>query len=290
MRIVGFDKAGTFTLGVKRGDELVDLSVAAPELPGDLTGLLAAGADALARVKAVAENPAADAVVSTERLVYRPPTMNPQKILCVGLNYGEHADESATVMDRPTYPVVFTRAPTSLVAHQEPLIVPKVSSQLDFEGEMAVFIGKAGRAVSKDQALSLVAGYSVFNDASVRDYQFKAAQWTMGKNFDGTGGFGPEFVSADELPSGGSGLSIQTRLNDEVMQNDNTKNLIFDLPTLIEVITEVMTLLPGDVIVTGTPGGVGFVRKPPIFMKRGDFCEVEIEGIGTLINPIVEEA
>jgi acylpyruvate hydrolase len=155
---------------------------------------------------------------------------------------------------------------------------------------MVVLIGKEGRHVPRDKALDIVAGYSVFNEGSVRDYQFKSQTWTCGKNFDGSGGFGPEIVTADEVPPGGKGLAIKTRLNGETLQDGNTADMMFDVPELIAVITEVMTLEPGDIIVSGTPPGVGFVRKPPVYMTPGDSCEVEIEGIGLLRNPIVAEA
>jgi 2-keto-4-pentenoate hydratase/2-oxohepta-3-ene-1,7-dioic acid hydratase in catechol pathway len=151
---------------------------------------------------------------------------------------------------------------------------------------MVAVIGKSGSGVSKSNALEYVAGYSVFNEGSVRDYQFKSSQWTSGKNFDATGGFGPEFVTADEVPAGGEGLRIQTRLNGETMQDANTATMIFDVPTLIEIITEVMTLHPGDIIVTGTPEGVGFARTPPVWMKPGDVCEIDLEGVGVLRNTI----
>ncbi|MEE8536089.1 MAG: fumarylacetoacetate hydrolase family protein, partial [Kiloniellales bacterium] len=147
-----------------------------------------------------------------------------------------------------------------------------------------------GRHIPKERALDHVIGYSIFNEGSVRDYQFKSSQWAMGKNFDASGSFGPDIVTADELPPGGAGLRIHCRLNGDTVQDSSTDDLIFDVPTLVSSLSEVMTLEPGDVIVTGTPPGVGFVRKPPLFMKPGDTCEVEIEGIGTLRNPVVAEA
>lgn len=288
MRILAFDKSGEPTLGVRRGDEIVDLSVAAPDLPGDLPGLLAGGDDAMAQAKSAAENPAAGAVLSSESLTYHPTIWNPGKIICVGLNYAAHAEEAqsdtSTVQD---YPSLFLRVATTLVGHQQPLVVPKASTDFDYEAEMVAVIGKSGHLVSKANALDHVAGYSVFNEGSVRNYQFKSSQWTSGKNFDGTGGFGPDFVTADEVPAGGKGLRIQTRLNGETMQDANTETMIFDVPRLIEIITEVMTLNPGDIIVTGTPEGVGFARKPPVWLTPGDVCEIDLEGVGVLSNPIV---
>ena len=287
MRILAFDKSGNPTLGVRRGDEVVDLSVAASDLPGDLPALLAGGDDAMSRVKSAVNGALGDAVRSVEGLTYHPTIWNPGKIICVGLNYAAHAAEAqsdtSTVQE---YPSLFLRVTTTLVGHEQSLVVPKASSNLDYEAEMVAVIGKSGSGVSKANALEYVAGYSVFNEGSVRDYQFKSSQWTSGKNFDATGGFGPDFVTADEVPAGGEGLRIQTRLNGETMQDANTATMIFDVPTLIEIITEVMTLHPGDIIVTGTPEGVGFARTPPIWMKPGDVCEIDLEGVGVLRNTI----
>ena len=284
MRILAFDKAGKPTLGLRRGDEIVDLTIADPKLPHDVPALLAAGDDALARLRALAADPPSAAVSSGGGLVYHPPVWNPGKIICVGLNYADHAAESS--LEKPDYPVLFLRVTTSLVAHEQPLIVPSCSDDFDYEAEMVVVIGTAGRNISAARALDHVAGYSVFNEGSVRDYQFKSQTWTSGKNFDGSGGFGPDIVTADEIPAGGKGLRIQTRLNGETLQDANTNDMMFDVPELIRTISEVMTLLPGDIIVSGTPSGVGFARTPPIFMKAGDRCEVEIEGVGLLVNPV----
>jgi 2-keto-4-pentenoate hydratase/2-oxohepta-3-ene-1,7-dioic acid hydratase in catechol pathway len=287
MRILAFDKSGNPTLGVRRGDEIVDLSVAASDLPGDLPALLASGDDAMASVKAAVDGASGDAIRSAEGLTYHPTIWNPGKIICVGLNYAAHAAEAqsdtSTVQE---YPSLFLRVTTTLVGHEQSLVVPKASSNLDYEAEMVAVIGKSGSGVSKANALKYVAGYSIFNEGSVRDYQFKSSQWTSGKNFDATGGFGPDFVTADEVPAGGEGLRIQTRLNGETMQDANTATMIFDVPTLIEIITEVMTLHPGDIIVTGTPEGVGFARTPPVWMKPGDVCEIDLEGVGVLRNTI----
>ncbi|PSS60591.1 5-oxopent-3-ene-1,2,5-tricarboxylate decarboxylase [Ensifer sp. NM-2] len=212
----------------------------------------------------------------------------PPKIFCIGLNYLDHAAESP-YKDRPSYPAVFPRYATSLVGHGQPIVRPQVSDQLDFEGELVAVIGKGGRHIRKADALSHVAGYSIFNEGSIRDYQFKSPQWTVGKNFDDTGAFGPVLVTADELPPGAHGLKIETRLNGTVMQRGNTADLIFPVAELIATLSEAITLQPGDVIVTGTPAGIGWARKPPVFMKDGDVCEIEIEGIGTLRNPVRDE-
>lgn len=286
MRVVAFKRKDGAALAVRRGEDLIDLAVAARELPHELAALLATRGG-LQAAKAAAKSAKAKAVIKG-KIAYLPPVMAAPKIICVGLNYIDHAAESP-YKNPPTYPVLFNRFNTTLVGHNAPLIRPKASEQFDYEGELVAVIGRRGRHVPKEKALDYVAGYSVFNDGSVRDYQFKSTQWLMGKNFDGTGGFGPDFVTADELPAGAVGLQLKTRLNGQVMQNANTRDMIFDIATLVATASEGMTLEPGDLIVSGTPAGVGFARKPPVWMKNGDVCEVEIEGVGTLVNPIKDE-
>jgi 2-keto-4-pentenoate hydratase/2-oxohepta-3-ene-1,7-dioic acid hydratase in catechol pathway len=285
MRLVTFEKGGRPVSGVRKDDSLVDLSIAAPELPGDWPAIFAAGA--LDRVAEAVAAAGPEALVPAGDVRLMVPIPRPPKILCIGLNYRSHAEE--TGMAIPDYPIVFTRYPTSLTAHDTPLLRPAASDVFDFEAELVVVIGTAGRHIPKERALDHVAGYSICNEGSVRDFQFKSSQWAMGKNFDRSGSFGPEIVTADELPPGAAGLRIQCRLNGETVQDSDIDDLIFDIATLVNVISEVMTLEPGDVIVTGTPPGVGFVRKPPLLMKAGDVCEVEIEGIGTLRNSVVDE-
>ena len=286
MRIANVKKRGGSALAVRRAGVLVDLSVAAPDLPRDLSGLLAAGKGALSRAWRVAWRPQAKAIIKG-RVSYLPPIENPSKIICVGLNYSDHAAEAG--LKPPIEPILFARFPTTLTGHRQPLIRPKASREFDYEGELVAVIGSRARNISKRQALSCVAGYSIFNEASLRDYQLRVSQWTMGKNFDATGGFGPDFVSADELPAGAKGLKLITRLNGKVVQDGTTSDMIFDVATLVSFASKAMTLLPGDIIVTGTPAGVGFTRKPPLFMKAGDICDIEIEGIGVLSNPIRAE-
>jgi 2-keto-4-pentenoate hydratase/2-oxohepta-3-ene-1,7-dioic acid hydratase in catechol pathway len=286
MRLLTFDKGGSPTAGVRKDDSVVDLSVAAPELPGDWPAIFAAGA--LDRVAEAVAGAGPEALVPAADLRLLVPIPRPPKILCIGLNYRHHAIE--TGMAIPDYPIVFTRYPTSLTAHDTPLLRPAASDNFDFEAELVAVIGTAGRHISKERALDHVAGYSICNEGSIRDYQFKSSQWLMGKNFDRSGSFGPEIVTADELPPGAVGLYIRSRLNGETMQDGNIDDLIFDVATLVSELSVVMTLEPGDIIVTGTPFGVGFVRKPPVFMKAGDVCEIEIEGIGTLRNSVVDES
>lgn len=284
MRFVSFDGPGGPGLAVEDGAGLKGIEVGQSGYPGTLSDILARGVD-LGEVATVLRSGAS---IDPAGIRYLPPFARPGKILCVGLNYADHAAEGS--FELPTYPALFTRFATTLVGHNEPLVRPLASPQFDYEGEMVVVIGKSGRHISKSKALDHIAGYSVFNDASVRDFQFKSPQWIPGKNFDGTGGFGPAFVTADEIPAGGAGLKIETRLNGDTVQSANTNDLIFPIADLISIISEVMTLEPGDVMVTGTPSGVGFARKPPLFMKAGDRCEVEIEGIGLLSNPVDDES
>ncbi|MBN2875641.1 MAG: fumarylacetoacetate hydrolase family protein [Spirochaetales bacterium] len=213
-----------------------------------------------------------------------PPIRHPSKILCVGLNYRAHSEE--TGMGAPDYPAIFARFPSTLVGHGQAIIKPGVSEQLDYEAELVAVIGKRCKGVSVAEALGFIAGYSIFNEASIRDYQMRTSQWTIGKNFDATGGFGPWMATPDEVPPGADGLRIQTRLNGKTMQDGNTGDMVFKVADLVSLLSQVMTLEPGDIIVTGTPAGVGFSRKPPVFMKPGDVCEIEIEALGTLRNPV----
>ena len=220
-------------------------------------------------------------------LAFLPPVARPSKIVCLGLNYRDHAEESG--LGIPEFPVLFARFPSSLMGHGAPIILPKVSSQLDWEAELVVVLSKGGKNIAEADALNHVAGYSVFNDASIRDYQLRTPQWTAGKNFDDTGAFGPWLVTPDELPAGAAGLKIECRVNGAVMQSSNTGNLIFTVANTIHLLSTFMTLEAGDVLVMGTPGGVGVARNPQVWMKAGDVCEVEIEGVGLLSNPIVAE-
>ena len=220
-------------------------------------------------------------------ITFRTLIERPGKIVCMGLNYADHAKEGGNA--RPEYPSFFMRGPNSLTAHEAPIIRPTVSDKLDYEAELAFIVGKKARNLTKENALNCVAGYSIFNDASLRDYQRKTNQWTIGKNFDQTGAFGPWLVTPDELPTGAHGLQIQSRLNGNLMQNANTKDFLWGVAETIQLITECMTLEPGDVVITGTPAGVGYARTPPVFMKPGDVCEIEIEGIGVLQNPIKDQ-
>ena len=280
MRIVHFEKGGVPGIAADDGSGWHGLTEHESGFPGTLPDLIAQGADLLRTGRDFLRMHAID--LNAVRIL--PPVPKPPKILCVGLNYDDHLEESG--LKKPVYPEIFARFATSLIAHGEPIHWPPESSTLDYEAELAVVIGRGGRRINRDKALDHVAGYSLFNDATIRDFQLRTPQWTIGKNFDATGAFGPWLVTPDALPPGAHGLRIQGRLNVRTMQDANTDQLIFDVRALIEMISVAMTLEPGDVIITGTPGGVGAARKPPVYMKAGDVFEVEIEGIGVLSNPV----
>ena len=283
MKFVLYRSGGAVALGALKGSTLFGPR-AGKSAPADLQALLAAGQETL---QDAYNSLLQGQEIDPSAIEYLPPLPFPEKIICFGLNYREHASESG--FEAPKYPALFGRFPSSLIGHQAPIVRPKVSDQLDYEGELVAIIGKPGRNIPVERALEHVAGYSIFNDASIRDYQFKSAQWMIGKNFDGTGAFGPVFVSADELEPGARGLRLKTRLNGVELQNASTTDMIFDVATQVSLMSDAMLLKPGDVIVTGTPSGVGLARDPKVFMKPGDVCEVEIEGIGLLSNPIVQQ-
>lgn len=284
MRYLSFVRGGVSGLGiVSNNGEVRGLLSTDDAYPGPLEQIvgdrqkLAAAAEVLGRAP----------VIDPAEIRFAPPLARPGKIICVGLNYHDHATESG--FERPQFPTVFARFPSSLIGHGEPLVCPSSSLQFDFEGEMVAVVGKSGRHIKKSDALDYIAGYSIFNDGSVRDVQLRTPQWTLGKNFDGTGAFGPYFVTADELPAGAAGLRLETSLNGTVVQSASTSEMIFNVAELVEVISSAMTLEVGDIIVSGTPSGIGHARTPPLYMADGDVCEVTVEGLGTLSNPIVGE-
>jgi 2-keto-4-pentenoate hydratase/2-oxohepta-3-ene-1,7-dioic acid hydratase in catechol pathway len=278
MKFAYFSIDGTRLLGVVNGDVVTSLGATS------LDSLLAEGTDL---VRYAEERLPQGQRYPLNRISFLPPLTRPGKVICIGLNYADHTKESP--YEQPDYPSVFNRFNTSLIAHDQAMIRPQCSDTLDFEGELAVVLKRGGRHIAQEDALEHVAGYSIFNDGSVREYQFKSPQWTIGKNFDGTGAFGPYLVTPDELPPGGRGLHLETRLNGEVMQSANTADMLFDVASLIAILSEAVTLEAGDVIVTGTPAGIGWARTPRLFMRCGDVCEVVIEGLGTLRNVISDE-
>ena len=282
MRFARITTGGDARIAVQADDGAYALAVADG---GNLDALIAAGGDALAQA-------GADILARGERLEpgsfkFLPPLVKAPKIICLGLNYADHAAEGG--FEPPPFPTLFGRFSSSLIGHDAPIIRPQVSTQLDYEGELVAVIGKGGKNIDKADALSHVMGYSIFNDGSIRDYQLKTPQWTAGKNFDDTGAFGPWLVTSDELPAGAKGLKLQTRLNGQVVQSASTSDMIFDVAETVSLLSTFMTMEAGDVLVMGTPAGIGLARKPPLFMKHGDVVEIEIEKLGVLSNPIVDE-
>ena len=278
MKLVSLAVNGRHSVGVVDDEAVADVGAV---LGGDLKSLLAA--DGLARtrdaVSQAARIPLADALLL-------PVIPNPGKIFCVGHNYETHRQE--TGRDKTEHPSIFVRFADSQIGHGAPLLLPAVSTMFDYEGELAVVIGKGGRAIPAERALEHVAGYSCYNDASVRDWQWHTRQFTPGKNFPGTGAFGPWLVTADEIPDP-SLLSVTTRVNGQVMQSQPTADMIFPIPIIIAYLSQFTPLSPGDVIVTGTPGGVGAKRQPPVWLQDGDLVEVDIPQVGLLANPVRAE-
>jgi acylpyruvate hydrolase len=289
MKLVGFEVDGKPHLGVVQGDQVVDLRAVDANLPGDLAAILKSTSGDLSSLVDLAKKAPASAYRPLQDIKYALPVANPGKIVCLGLNYMEHVKEGRYADNVPKFPTYFLRVISSLTPHNAPMVRPRASDTFDYEAELALVVGKRAKHLTKDNAYSVIAGWSCFNDGSVREWQKRTTQWDVGKNFDKTGGFGPFFVSADEVPAGGKGLKIECRLNGQVMQSDNTDNMMFPVAETLVDLTRAMTLEPGDLIITGTPSGVGQARKPPVFMKGGDVCEVEIEGVGLLRNPIEDE-
>ena len=280
MRFTTYLHQGRPRLAVVDGDVAVDIAA-------DLRAELEAGRDPMAAGRAALASNAPRLPLAS--LSFAPLVPEPGKTICLGLNYFDHAKEGGR--EKPDYPWFFYRGKSSLIGHGQPGVLPKVSSRFDYEAELAVVIGRrVPRHVSQADALQYVFGYTCFNDMSVRDYQKRTPQWTIGKNFDATGGFGPVLVTADELAPGATGLRLQSRLNGQVMQDANTGDMIFSVAETIALLSECMTLEPGDALIMGTPAGVGQARTPPVWMKAGDTIEIEIERIGVLSNPIEAEA
>lgn len=282
MKLVTYRHAERVTYGAVTGEGVIDLGRVFGDALPTLHAVLAAGAleDVESSVQKV------DVDCQVDEIEFLPPIPDPEKIVCVGLNYATHVAE--TGRGDSDYPVLFPRYANTQVGHGQPMVKPRESDAFDYEGELAVIVGKAGRRIPEAQALDHVAGYACYNDGSIRDWQRHTHQFMPGKNFPGTGGFGPWMVTADELTDP-TALTLVTRLNGQEMQRATTDLLIFTIPYLLHYISTFTELVPGDVIITGTPGGVGFKRNPPVFMKAGDVIEVEISGIGTLRNPVIAE-
>jgi 2-keto-4-pentenoate hydratase/2-oxohepta-3-ene-1,7-dioic acid hydratase in catechol pathway len=286
VRVVSFIGPDGPRLGVVEDDVVVDLTAVDPAAPRDLRQVLRAGR--LPELERLVLGAAPGARRPLDGLQLGLPVPCPGKVFCLGLNYRDHIDEGP--FERPEFPSFFMRGATSLVAHGEPIIRPVASAALDYEAELAVIIGKRARHVREEDCAEIIAGYTCFNDGSVRDYQQHTLQWTIGKNFDRTGALGPAMVTPDELPPFATGLRIQCRLNDEVVQDSSTERMIFSVPETLAYLTSAATLYPGDVVVMGTPSGVGMSRDPQLWLKHGDIVEVEIESVGTLVNHVQDES
>lgn len=281
MRLVCYQSDSGPRAAVVRPEGYVDLHAADPQLPPAMRDLLALGPRGLERAAAAQGQP-----VDPQSVSLLAPVPDPQKVICIGLNYSDHAVESG--MQPPDEPVVFNKFPSTVAAHEQPIVLPAESEAVDYEAELVAVIGRGGKNIPRDEALAHVAGYCVGHDVSARDWQLHkpGGQWLLGKSFDTFAPFGPELVTSDEVGDPGH-LAIALRLNGETLQDSNTDQLIFPVDELVAYVSRVCTLLPGDVIFTGTPAGVGFARKPPVLLKAGDVCEVEIERLGVLRNPVV---
>ncbi len=285
MRLLVGDLDGARSVYGVRGSEAFDLGAKFPSVGTDLSALIA-DPDLFAQVAATTD---LGAPVSVDAITPALPVAEPGTIICLGLNYVEHIKEGG--YDIPDYPALFMRGRNSMMAAGAPMVRPTCSEKLDYEAELMLIIGKGGRHISEENAFDHVFGYTVFNDGSVRDYQRKTHQWTPGKNFDNTGAVGPFVVTPDELPAGASGLKIESRVGDEILQSSNTANMIWGVARTIAIISEYTTLAPGDHIALGTPPGVGHAKKPnPRWLKPGEVVDIEIEGIGICSSPIVDEA
>lgn len=289
MKIVGFVADGQERLGVIEGDQVIDLQAADPKLSSNLADVLAATGGDLKPLAELARKAPAAARRPLAGLKFGLPVSRPGKILCLGLNYLDHVKEGPNRDNIPKYPSLFMRGLNSIVPHEAPIIRPKVSETFDYEAELVAVVGKRARHMTMANATSCIAGYTCCNEGSIREFQRHTTQWHMGKNFDNSGSVGPWMVTADDLPDGARGLKIESRVSGKVMQSDNTANMMFPLAETIVYATQGITLEPGDLIVTGTPSGVGHARKPPAWMRHGDTAEIEIEGIGILRNPVQDE-
>lgn len=291
MYIVSYRKQGSWRAGIVRDSLLADvaaLNQAYHEAPTTVRSLLETGAASVTKVLHLAENAfenKSEQLIPLEKVEVGPPVPNPDKIICLGLNYREHAREIQ--MDMPQVPTLFAKFRNALCGPTSPIVLPRVSTQIDYEGELAVVIGRRCKEVSEHEALDFIAGYTIMNDVSARDLQMQTSQWTAGKALDTFAPMGPGIVPASDIPDPQT-LQIMTRVNGVILQQGNTRDMIFPVTRTIAFLSSLMTLEPGDLIATGTPSGVGFKRQPPIFLKAGDVVEVEIERIGVIRNPVVE--
>jgi 2-keto-4-pentenoate hydratase/2-oxohepta-3-ene-1,7-dioic acid hydratase in catechol pathway len=284
MKLCTFLRDAVPLVGVVTDDGIVDLSESAPELPAEMAALLAAGEPALRRAAAAASAARLRTPLDAVRLA--PPILRPPKFLAVGLNYADHVAEAG--LETPKLPTIFNKQSTCVAGPTDPVHMPRVSSALDYEGELGFVVGRRCRHVPRERAHEVIAGYLVVNDVSVRDWQLRIPTWTMGKSFDTHGPIGPWITTADAVGDPHA-LRVRTWVNDELRQDSSTKNLIFDCFAIVEHLSTAFTLEPGDLVATGTPGGVGIAMKPPRLLSIGDVVRVEIDGLGTLENRVVAE-
>lgn len=280
MRIVSFRRDGKISYGLLEGEEIADLPEQDPQLPPALN-------DALPALRGYVPPAATRKTVSLSDVTLLPVVPSPQKIICIGVNYADHAAETGQAP--PPYPTVFAKFANTLAASGDPIVLPSASAMPDYEGELAVVIGRPGRHITEQDALDYVAGYTAFNDVSARDFQGHTSQWTMGKSPDTFGPLGLALVTADEIPDPQK-LELRTTVNGEVLQQASTADMVFTVRQLIAYLSQTMTLLPGDVIATGTPSGIGAARTPPRFLRPGDTVVISIDGVTELTNPVVGEA
>ena len=284
MKLATFTQGDSTRIGVALGDEITDLAAAAPSLPQEMTAFLAAGQGALDAARQAADSGGSRIARTDVKL--EAPVLRPPKYIGIGLNYRKHAEESG--MDIPEHPMMFNKQSTCVVGPDAPVHLPRASKVLDYEGELGLVIGRRCRHVPKDRAAEVIAGYTIVNDVSVRDWQLRVRTMTIGKSFDTHGPMGPWIVTGDEIGDP-HGLRLQTWINGEQRQDTSTKDLIFDCFDLVEHLSTAFTLEPGDVIATGTPAGVGIAFKPPKLLVAGDVVRIEISGIGALQNEIIDE-
>jgi 2-keto-4-pentenoate hydratase/2-oxohepta-3-ene-1,7-dioic acid hydratase in catechol pathway len=289
MKLVTFDAGGKTRIGALMEDRILDLSDLAPTLVDLLAGGEALRGRAAERVRAAGRGDATGPTLIVWRVKesrLRAPILKPNKIICVGLNYADHAAEQG--VKPPESPILFSKYWTAIIGPDEAIVLPKASAQVDYEAELAFVIGRKAKHVPEAEAMDCVAGYTVANDVSARDFQFKDGQWVRAKSCDTFCPIGPALVTADEVPDPHA-LGIELRAKGQLLQHSNTRNFIFKIPFLVHFLSRTMTLEPGDLVLTGTPPGVGVFRKPPIFLAPGDTVEITIERIGTLRNPVVAE-